>query len=406
MNRSKSTLQQLPAELIANVLSRATFEDVSNLKLAVCGYHSWDIVAKECDHRLSVKTYLEREFGNSETVLRAMSQNFVYLSGSRSLEFFVPGSTSAESDWDFFMQEEACRVSMFLSNMEAAGVVWHNPAEWLQMCLDKGCGNMVVAPETYHKMKHHGCFNGIRIEGSIPNDPSLRTRKAKVCMSISGSKVTFTDLHEAEDYMPDLAYMIRGQVTVRSVTANVQLIVGTHDDPTDMKFLYTFHSSCVQSFIAAHAACHMYGKMASKRLTYQWANHMDSEPRRGSAAKYIERGFKRKTIVAVDRGFVVRNSDDEKSSILVGFNHIGAPDIVVNCYINFVRSMTWFETLYATEQAKLPMDTRWPRWYDAMDSETGSDWISSADSISASVPHHILRKWYPMDVDSLAVAMS
>jgi hypothetical protein len=169
--------------------------------------------------------------------------------------------------------------------------------------------------------------------------------------------------HELEDdYIPHLAYMIRGEITVKDKTMDIQLMIGNAENPTDMQFLYSFHSSCVQSFIGAHAACHLYGRMASRKLTYQWFNNTKTDVKKECAAKYIRRGFSEVRGIVSSRGFDVRNADDGMSTALLGFNYVNAPEDVVACHVSSAASMTWCQTPWGTEQMVLPIATKGPFW--------------------------------------------
>jgi hypothetical protein len=72
-----------------------------------------------------------------------MSRNFVYLSGSRSLDFFVPGSTTENSDWDFYVPNDSMHVSAFLADMENIGVMWYSPLQEIVRLMEGEKGGYV-----------------------------------------------------------------------------------------------------------------------------------------------------------------------------------------------------------------------------------------------------------------------
>jgi hypothetical protein len=70
--------------------------------------------------------YLEQKgpFVNASDLLRVMSLYGAVLSGSRALDWFVPGSATKTSDWDFYVPNVPSAISAVKGALEKSGVVF------------------------------------------------------------------------------------------------------------------------------------------------------------------------------------------------------------------------------------------------------------------------------------------
>lgn len=85
-----------------------------------------------CHSRINPDSYLAQTFRSPRYLLAAMTDFGCVLSGSRALDYFIPGSASrSSSDWDFLVP---CVESSVLGMMDAlahCGVKWDDPLEEL-----------------------------------------------------------------------------------------------------------------------------------------------------------------------------------------------------------------------------------------------------------------------------------
>lgn len=88
--------KRLPAEVILAFLELLLMKDVLSLKDAT--YNVMSVFRK----RIDPSEYLQANgpFTNASGLLEAMSTHGAVLSGSRALEWFVPGSIGETPDWD------------------------------------------------------------------------------------------------------------------------------------------------------------------------------------------------------------------------------------------------------------------------------------------------------------------
>jgi hypothetical protein len=308
-------------------------------------------VLRESERRLSVEVYLEEGLADAKALLRAMCTRMVSLSGSRSLEFFVPGSCTPTSDWDFYIADIGKLVPMFLLETEAIGYTWLSPLEEVAMRIDEGSG-IVSIPENTPSLEFLKQLRKLASERGLElareRDFSMEGR---CCVRVTQRNLTLGKVGPEDEYPGNISQVIMGKKRVRGGSiAKINLVITGGNDYTNTKFLQSFHSSCVQSVLTAHAACHMYGKMASERLTYQWPDNMELDRDKAGAAKYVHRGFRVSTYVPPPRGFSLRTGDDEHCTTLLGYNYTGSSPSVVRGYVARIRGISWFERKWGTRE--------------------------------------------------------
>jgi hypothetical protein len=74
---------------------------------------------------------------NAKELLGVMRKSKVVLSGSRSVNFFKPGCSSRISDYDFYVEDNAHCIAMFMFYMTSIGVHWALPSNTKRMLPDK-----------------------------------------------------------------------------------------------------------------------------------------------------------------------------------------------------------------------------------------------------------------------------
>ena len=118
LTKTKGRLSNVCNEVVQVIIAYLPLQDAINLREAC-----YDGVRLPLE-RIDTCTYLQKSgpFANAEQLLCAMSQHHCILSGSRALEFFVPGSCLSDSDWDFYMPYHLPSVLAVKTAFEQAGV--------------------------------------------------------------------------------------------------------------------------------------------------------------------------------------------------------------------------------------------------------------------------------------------
>ena len=105
--------------LVDIVLDSLSIEDVRSFGQAVG-------TTTAVTRRLSVVNYLAKHFGGSSqgrALLVAMASFGVVLSGSRSLDYFIPGAARSDSDWDLYIPKEVNSIYGFMDRLASLGLV-------------------------------------------------------------------------------------------------------------------------------------------------------------------------------------------------------------------------------------------------------------------------------------------
>lgn len=87
-----------------------------------------DTVPKDDITSTSALRYFCASFNHPELLIKVMAKNNFVLSGSRALEYFVPGSTSMTSDWDFYIPNNEACIAGAMHTLAKCGVVW---TDWI-----------------------------------------------------------------------------------------------------------------------------------------------------------------------------------------------------------------------------------------------------------------------------------
>lgn len=309
------------------------------MKAALEGVKDAGPMIEECDRRLCVRAYLGEYFPEPTKLLQAMSKSFVALSGSRSLNFFVPGCSRPASDWDFYIPSQYS-IQPFMDAVEQIGVRWLEPIDYLEKLLRKGEGSMIVSTRTWLDMREQAMSHTIRFGRIMDVEDSLRENLIHIKLE-HDNRIKITSTAKDTRY-PSLDFLVQGEVSHRGKTQDIQLVVTTSDGDTPFDFLKGFHSTAVQSYITAHAACHMYGKMTDRDEMYEWPNIKRRFMHNIAAReKYRKRGFNPIPIPEHARGFHLRDGTDEECTSILGYNHVGAPDKIVDAYCMLSKGMVW-----------------------------------------------------------------
>ena len=334
-------MESIPADLLPNIVCNLDVRDALSLRKAAPEGVRGDVLRQECDRRLSVKAYLGESFVDPLNLLTAMSKNRVVLSGSRAAGFFVNGSCNRDSDWDFYSSGWVGAVSSFVEATSDVSVRWMKPLDCIMNIARKGEGRIVLHRRALVKvgpLNIKESLSTIGVGCDFHYDEFDRTILLE--MINTGSRSTAV-LSSGSCNSYSSAYRIIYGETIGKGEV-VQLMVEKSKGPMSFDFLFSFHSTCVQSFITAHVAAHLYGKLASHRTSYKWTLFSTSFV--GPAEKYGDRGYNVTLPPFYGRDRCVhRSAEGAGSTLLPGFNDVGAPRSAVEAYDTYARSIHWTE---------------------------------------------------------------
>ncbi|KAJ3453069.1 hypothetical protein MRS44_018724 [Fusarium solani] len=297
----------LPNETILHLAGLLPIADVVSLKRAT---HDLLPVLAE---RIDPSRYLQSTgpFADSTELLEVMARHGAVLSGSRALEYFVPGSSTNDSDWDFYVPPILPSIIAVKNALEKSGVTFESSLESAARKLRE---------RTLRDMTIH-----VRENGSVGWMEDLIPIFIR-----EGGRVTFLPPHEeiTHVYPENVASKVLSGTAHRNGSAvSVQLVVGTIDhrmtsitdglSQTVFGSILSFYGSHVQCMLSKHIAIHLYYRLASGKRAFRWqvpeAVHRKAED---AVEKYVTRGFW--FITASDNGeeWTFRSAQDSDSFLI------------------------------------------------------------------------------------------
>ncbi|KAH7248332.1 hypothetical protein B0J15DRAFT_400868 [Fusarium solani] len=337
----------LPNETILHLAGLLPIADVVSLKRAT---HDLLPVLAE---RIDPSRYLQSTgpFADSPELLEVMARHGAVLSGSRALEYFVPGSSTNDSDWDFYVPPILPSIIAVKKALEKSGVTFESSLESAARKLREKSGvilsqNQIVsiAYEAFFNKSSWSMEQKIVINSVRYMYPALRDMTMHVRENGSvgwmgdlipifireGGRVTFLQPHEeiTHGYPENVASKVLSGTAHRNGSAvSVQLVVGTIDrrmtsitnglSQTVFGSILSFYGSHVQCMLSKHIALHLYYRLASGKSAFRWqvpeAVHRRAED---AVEKYVTRGFR--FITASDNGgeWTFRSAQDNDSYLI------------------------------------------------------------------------------------------
>lgn len=365
------TLVTFPAELTQQIVSYLDYISARNLRHVVVTNmeyvkHNSDYVELErvCAERTSTASYVNRNFGDAGRVFAAMSKNYVYLSGSRSLEFFVPGTVDEHSDWDFYIPIRGSYIGDFMCRLEEIGVKWMSYEEEFRWKIRHCASGFTIDRE---KLAHI-VQTVVNVHMALGLDPQAINEMFiddddcyEVHVDKNGVHVTPADYM---DYPRTSGHSLAsGLLTRGSKTTVVQLLGEIR--PGGNAYIHSpfyYHSSCVQSFISPYVSCHLYGVSACRSQSYGWRDNVEDDSVVNALSmtpdtemhtalcykwdKYAKRGFKYINAPTSYMNLKIRKPND-REAIWVN-NDYGVDDSpdVETMYMSSYANMLWHEKPY------------------------------------------------------------
>ena len=249
--------------------------------------------------RISMNLYLGQYFSDSQELLKCMLINDIILSGSRTLNYFVPGSAHEYSDWDFYADGDQDKIFRFMEFMKSIGIRWFTAVEWFTQKLENDKFESGITVGQIHTLQ---CIIDTTSQDEIimdaiqvlydeiredDFDKELKVFKVNVRNSKGNDKVFV---------LRDDAYskfnIIYGTFISNRRRHNIQLM----SDSRGILSILDFYTSALQCGITGFCAFHMYAKDAYNRQSRLWASSAEySESAtmkvKDSQKKYEKRGY-------------------------------------------------------------------------------------------------------------------
>ncbi|KAK8900856.1 hypothetical protein QC760_010620 [Botrytis cinerea] len=127
---TSSLKSTLPYDVLCNILGHTILgRDLCN-SLVFLGRHlDKEIKLDLFKRRSDPKRAFDDLYVDTIALLNAMRKYRVILSGSRALNFFVPGVSNSRSDYNFYCGASAYDIQGFLAYMESVGFIFTDPVQ-------------------------------------------------------------------------------------------------------------------------------------------------------------------------------------------------------------------------------------------------------------------------------------
>jgi hypothetical protein len=235
--------------------------------------------------RISMNLYLGQHFSDSEGLLRCMLINDIILSGSRSLEYFVPGSTDEDSDWDFYADGNQDKIFRFMEFMKSMGVKWLTALEWF---IEKLEDHATMSSITSNQVSTLLYIVSTESSNTIINTAVKRLFDRMEYESFAeNSEEIEIDVKNSKGY--EKTFMVR-----KDQYSNFNIINGTFNNHGKIQSVQLFYTSALQCGITGFCAFHMYAKDAYNRQSRLWIGRSPDGPTKkmkDSRKKYEKRGY-------------------------------------------------------------------------------------------------------------------
>lgn len=335
----------LPNELISKVAALLPITDVLSLKKAT--HNSLEVLTR----RIDLSSYLQAvgPFSQTRNLLQVMATHGAVLSGSRALEYFVPGSITGASDWDFFVPSVPVSIAAVKHALESSGVTFESCLvraaqklrdessvnltrnEMISIAYEANSSTRLLTREqqiivralhsTYPVLQNIAPY--IRRNGSVRWISDISPLSIGECGQTSPAWPQETMAHEYPGNIA--AKVLYGTARKGLKIVSIQLVAGTIDprrsslvEPlfqTVFRSIFSFYGSHVQCILTRHVAFHMYYRLAMEKAAYSWRVPEAIRERADTAVqKYISRGFEFREIPEDE--WVFRSAVDEDSCLI------------------------------------------------------------------------------------------
>ncbi|KAM5342862.1 hypothetical protein ACJ41O_013828 [Fusarium nematophilum] len=297
---------------LQKAIDKLNIGDSQALKDAFAG----DTVVEQCHlARINPSHYLSKAFKHPITLLSAMFDTGCVISGSRALDFFVPGSAKVDSDWDFYVPGYKESVTDMINVLSLCGVTWELDADTISAAFLRD-GRVEVSTKVLEAMMSwipNSGFEGAAellggtmceiIQSFKSSRQTLSRARAYVFSRDSTGNMAIESISMPEDYLEnehayetssgDSFNMMRGFIETPQGIQPVQLIIGCHymGIRSCLSFIKDFYASHVQCFVGGWCASHLYYYDASRKQATVWERSRSTKAIEKAIEKYQDRGY-------------------------------------------------------------------------------------------------------------------
>ncbi|KAH6889947.1 hypothetical protein B0T10DRAFT_513204 [Thelonectria olida] len=269
--------------------------------------------------RINPAKYLSRTFQHPVHLLATMFDTGCILSGSRALDFFVPGSATETSDWDFYVPGFKESVADMINILSFCGVQWELEGDTIAGdLLENGKASTTGAvlrrlwswtqglEEEERSKLMGGTLNAV-LMAFIACPEKMAAGKFSIQKTPGGQIEIIPDEsiqspEDVQDALPSYEEqpgqpfnIMRGAIQTREGRQSIQLIIGCYYNSIkgSLSFLGDFYASHVQCFISGWCASHMYYSHTCSKKAFRWKKSYTRQTLavEKAIAKYEERGF-------------------------------------------------------------------------------------------------------------------
>ncbi|KAH7124386.1 hypothetical protein EDB81DRAFT_872488 [Dactylonectria macrodidyma] len=194
--------------------------------------------------------YLSKTFMHPVTLMSAMFDSGCVISGSRALEFFIPGSIILQSDWDFYVPGYKESVADMINVLALCGVTWDLEGDAIVSALTQS-GTVEVAVRTMEALVSWMSQLDAAIATTLMGESLYQVLSAFLRSTRSSCDKSYTvsidldnqvvvtpnqfllderpvDSATYKDSAGQSFNLLRGSIMISTGTQPVQLIVGYH----------------------------------------------------------------------------------------------------------------------------------------------------------------------------------
>jgi hypothetical protein len=308
-------IHKLPYEIVAKIYGHLSIDEVTSVDITYreadydTSHHGYShlehikginqqktiFFKRLFEDRISMNLYLGQHFSDSQGLLKCMLINDIYISGSRALDYFVPGSTDENSDWDFYADGNKDKIFRFMEFMTSIGIKWFTTMEWFTRILED---HNSLSSITMKQMKNllditsqiqcdkvvDDAIRALHDEMINTHDGIYDEESEVVVRNSKGDNKRFilrSDIYSSFN-------IIYGTFNNHRKTQSVQLMA----DSSGIASIMEFYTSALQCGITGFCAFHMYAKDAYNRQSRLWIGpHEPTRKMRESRKKYEKRGY-------------------------------------------------------------------------------------------------------------------
>ncbi|KAF4468242.1 hypothetical protein FALBO_4861 [Fusarium albosuccineum] len=317
---------------LQRAINKLNIGDSLALKEAFAG----DVTVERCHRaRTNPSGFLSKTFRYPITLLSVMFDTGCVISGSRALDFFIPGSANIDSDWDFYVPGYKESVADMVNVLSLCGVTWESEVDTISSTLLRD-GQVEVSSKVLEALLSWIPNSNSEVSTELMGDtiheilqsfkslkPALRLAKSyaisrsvdgEVIINPSADKVTYEDSYES--CTGESFNMMHGSIETPRGIQSIQLIIGCHYEGirSCLSFIKDFYASHVQCFIGGWCAAHLYYYHANSKRAVLWQRSRTTTAIEKAIKKYENRGFSFQ--LSTPDGPVIRRLNDDSSMFI------------------------------------------------------------------------------------------